>query len=274
MEPADDVGNPVFVADLARLLDNRADPRVRAAGYDDEPILGPAGERGIVDDGVVPDAVRGVDVAARGRPLELEPPLDLAEEDQVLRQPERGRGEEDFPVPEEFLDREVAPDLPDAVAAPGEERIRVGDERGFDALAALEDGLGMEPDESVESPGVVEVAVGDDDIIDAEEVDPHLPGVLDEDTRVAGIEENPGPAVLDVDREPRFREEVAVGEGGVIHEDGQFHPQRLRQIAAEGVLRDAASAANGSMQVLGMSRLRKYPEGVRSVPPEKRSYSP
>jgi hypothetical protein len=214
----------------------------------------------------------GVDVAAWGRPLELEPPLDLAEEDQVFGQPEGGRCEEDIPVPEEFLDREVAPDLPDAVAAPGEERIRMGDERGFNPLAALEDSLGMKPDESIEAPGVIEVAVGDDDVIDAEEVDPHLLGVGNEDARVPGIEENPGPAVLNVNGEPRLREEVAVGEGGVIHEDREFHLDRLRHVATEVAPRDAASAANGSMRILGTSRLRKYPAaagGKKSLPAKR-----
>jgi len=107
------------------------------------------------------------------------PPLDLAEEDQVLCQPEGGRGEEDFPVPEELLDREVAPDLPDSVAAPGKERIRMGDERGLDPLPALDNRLGMEPDEGIETPGVVEVAVGVDDEIQVQKVDIHLPGVID-----------------------------------------------------------------------------------------------
>lgn len=148
----------------------------------------------------------------------------------------------------------------------------MGDERGFDTFAALEDRLGMEPEEGIEAPpGVIEVAVGDDDVIDAEEVDPpHLLGVGDEDARVARIEEKPGSAVLNVNGEPRFCEEVAIGEGGVIHEDREFHLERLRHVATEVAPRGgAASAANESMQVLGTSRLRSI---LR--PPEKRSRSP
>jgi hypothetical protein len=200
---------------------------VGAPGYDDKTFRGLAGERRVVGDGVFPDTVGGVDVAARRYPLELKPPLDLAEKDQVLGQPEGSRGEENLPVPEEFLDREVAPDLPDAVTAPGKECVGMGDERGLDPLATLEDRLGVEPDEGVETPGVVEVTVGDNNLFDAEEVDPHLLGVGDEDARVAGIEEDAGPGILEVDREPGFREEVTVGEGGVIHENRQPHRQRL-----------------------------------------------
>ncbi len=211
-----------------------------------------------------------------GRPLELEPPLDLAEEDQVLSQPEGGRCEEDIPVPEEFLDREMTPDLPpDAVATPGEERIRMGDERGFDTFAALEDRLGMEPEEGIEAPpGVIEVAVGDDDVIDAEEVDPHLLGVGDEDARVARIEEKPGSAVLNVNGEPRFCEEVAIGEGGVIHEDREFHLERLRHVATEVAPprgrcfgRKRVHAGTGDVAV------KKYPAAAgekKSLPPAKR----
>ncbi|MBA7483189.1 hypothetical protein ES707_18700 [subsurface metagenome] len=230
-----------------------------------------------------PNTVGGVDVAARRCLLKLKPPLDLAEEDQILGQPEGGRGEEDLPVPEEFLDREVAPDLSRTVKAPGEECVGMRDERGLDPRAALEDSLGMEPEQRVETPGVVEMAVGEDDLFDTEEVDPHLPGVGNEDARVAGIEEDTRPAVLEVDREPGFREEVAVGEGGVIHEDRQPHAQRLpgesrvREtagvavvpgVAAREDLRNAAPAVNGSMQIPGTSRLRRFPGGepLRPLP--------
>jgi len=56
---------------------------------------------------------------------------------------------------------------------------------------------------------------------------PIFRAVGDEDIRVAGIEEDAGPAVLEIEREPWFREEVAVGEGDVIHEDRQPHARAL-----------------------------------------------
>jgi len=90
---------------------------------------------------------------------------------------------------------------------------------------------------------MVKVAVREDDILDAEEVKPHLPGVGDEDIRVAGIKEDAGPAVLEIEREPWFREEVAVGEGDVIHEDRQPHARRSP--------RSATVAVTVSMQILG-----------------------
>jgi len=198
--------------------------------HNNKPLGGPAGECRVIGDGVVPDTVRGVNIPVGRRPLEFEPPLDLAEEDQILGQPEGGRGEEDLPVPEELFDREVAPDLSRTVKAPGEEGFGVGDERGFNPFAALDDPLGMKPEQRIETPGVVEMTMRNGDIFDAEEVDPHLSGVLNEDTRVAGVEEDVGPAVLDVDREPGLREEVPVGEGGVIHENRQSHAQCLQGI--------------------------------------------
>jgi hypothetical protein len=94
-------------------------------------------------------------------------------------------------------------------------------------------------EEGTEPPGVVEVAVGEDDIVGVAGRDPHRQGVPEKDVRVAEVEEHLGLLVPDVDREPGLTEIIVVSEDRVVAEEGDVHADdgglREKEVMKDGV---------------------------------------
>ena len=235
VKAADDVRDPVVPADSAGVLDGGADPRVSAPGHDDQPVAAEIGECRIVQQAVFPDMPVGQDdPPGPGKELlERDRPLDLPEEEEVGRQLNRRCGQVDRHDPPDLVGRQKGADGGGRRFHTGEETVRVCDEPRHPEYRSLLNRLEKESHQVIQPSRVVVVAVGEDDVVEIEEVDLQPLCVPDDHIGVACIEQYPAAVGFDVDGEAVLGGQGAVEECRVVHEDRRSHVNaRLHVIVA------------------------------------------
>jgi hypothetical protein len=222
VEPADNVKDLFFPADLAGVLGDIADPRVGAASDDYQSSFRPAGKGRIVEKEIGLGAPVGKEnpPVFGIYPLERELPRDFAQKDEVVRDLDRPVGEGNSKMaPDLGLVKDRAIVLQRGVFL-GTETAGMGDKTGLVAGRLLYRGFHEVPGKRDKTSRMVEVAVREDHVIKVMKPDSHLFCVLQKQPRVAGIKEDLLTAGLDKEREARFPAEVPVGDRGIIDKDG------------------------------------------------------
>ena len=214
VEAADDACDARVAADTLGVFDDVTDTAVGAACDDEESVCAFVDECAVFCDEIwLPDAIPQT-LAHGVACFKIEGAWDLAEEDQMLTDPLRRAHEAQ-------------------IHALGERFCAVGHADG-EALAALwPEAVGMrcerhaaeiaEGEKRRQPARVVVVAVGEHDLRDARKIDAELCCILHKCVRIACIKEHALLTILDEKAQRRLAEKVAIDDGIVVNQHGEFH---------------------------------------------------
>jgi hypothetical protein len=211
VKPAQDAPDSVVPADFFGVLRDAADAAVGAAGDEPEALRGLIADRGVVEKQVAPRS-RPADGIPR---LEGELRRDLPQKNQMLGKARRLAGKGELGPAAKLGGVHREPDGRAAVKVVFLQCQRVGDDPGAFFPAPLQ--------EEGQPPGVVLVAVGQDDGRDLREVQPQLVGVFQEHVGVARVQQQGKVSVLQKAAEGRLPQKILIDKGVVVRKNGELH---------------------------------------------------
>jgi hypothetical protein len=88
-------------------------------------------------------------------------------------------------------------------------------------LSTLEGCFGEVPHQMGEPPGVIQVAMREDYVIEVQEADPHSLGIPDKGIGIPCVEEYPFSIGVQENGEPWFTDKIPVGKSRIIDKDGE-----------------------------------------------------
>jgi len=226
VKPPDNIENPLFTTDLPGIFRYVANPGVRTAGYNNKTCTGT-----ICEGGVVPQEIR--DSGATGqdnRPLsrisllEGEPPGNLSQKDQIAGDPDRRIRQVHREMTTYFSLIHRRTGIGKRGFWPGAEAERVGDNLRDPERDTVDSCFVKVPDKSAKPSRMIEVSVGQDNVIQIPQAHSHLLGIGKKYIRVPGIEQDLLFVSFKEDRKAGFSGEIPVRQGAVINKDGKGKP--------------------------------------------------